>query len=259
MIMNGLELNKVNQFIIKLLKCALEGNLFAIVSTGSVARGYYKEKWSDIDVLVVAEKLDLKTKGQIATAVNILEKKYKKHFGLNVISKQEFQKPVLPTISMEGKTLQSLLELKMFPNRIIFCKDKSIKNIYFPTKEDVKKYSISNIAMFLLRNRRTLCSQKTKLINDYKNIVTKEMRASFIITKLAIQYFVLHTCVNNEEIEQMAGKVFPDFNFETLKVNLRAINIWDKTKKRSQLDALLILNDSFIENFSHYVFEKTKK
>lgn len=257
--MNGLELNKVNQFIIESLKYALEGNLFAIVAVGSVARGYYKEKWSDIDILVVVEKLDLKAKSQIATVVNILEKKYKKHFGLNVISKQEFQKPVLPTISMEGKTLQSLLELKMFPNRIIFCKDKSIKNIYSPTREDIKKYSISNIAMFLLRNRRILCSQKTKLTNDYKNIVAKEMRASFIITKLAVQYFVLHTCTNNKEVAQMAGKVFPDFNFEALRMNLQAINVWDKTKKRTQLDALLTLNDSFIENFSHYVFEKTKK
>lgn len=160
---------------------------------------------------------------------------------------------------MNGKTLQSLLELKMFPDRMIFHKGKLIKNNYSPTKEDIKKYSISNIAMFLLRNRRTLCSQETKSINDYKNIVAKEMRASFIITKLAIQYFTLRACANNEEITQIANELFPDFNFETLKVNLRAIDKWDKTKKRTQLDLLLALNDSFIENFTHYVFEKTKK
>jgi len=258
--MNGIELNKVNQFIIETLKSTLKSNLFVVISTGSVARGHYKERWSDIDVLIVVEKLDLKAKNKISTALNTLEKKYKKHFGLNVINKQEFQKPVLPTISLEGKTLQSLLEFKMFPDRIIFCKDKLIKNNYFPSKEDVKKYSLSNIAMFLLRNRRTLCSQKDKsIINDYKNIVAKEMRASFIITKLAIQYFILHTCADNEEAVQTAEKLFSDFNFETLKINLQSINIWGKIKKRSQLDTLLTLNDSFIEKFSHYVFEKAKK
>ena len=257
--MNGIELNKVNQFIVETLKSTLRSNLFAVISTGSVARGHYKEKWSDIDILIVVEKLDLKAKNKISIVLNILEKKHKKHFGLNVINKQEFQKPVLPTISLEGKTLQSLLEFKMFPDRIIFCKDKLIKNNYFPSKEDIKKYSLSNIAMFLLRNRRTLCSQKDKSINNYKNIVAKEMRANFIITKLAIQYFVLHTCANNEEAVQMAEKLFSDFNFETLKINLQSINIWSKIKKRSQLDTLLTLNDSFIEKFSHYVFKKAKK
>lgn len=257
--MNGLELNKVNQFIIETLKDALKSNLFAVVSTGSVAKGYFKEKWSDIDVLIVVEKMDLKTKNKIFTVVNILEKKYKKHFGLNIIKKQEFQEPVFSTFSLEGKTLQTLLELKMFPDRIIFCKDKTIKKIYFPNKDDVKKYSISNIAMFLLRNRRTLCSQKTKTPGDYKNIVAKEMRASFIMTKLAIQYFTLHTCANNEEIIQLANKIFPDFSFKTLKINLQSIDHWNKTTKQSQLNNLLILNDSFIENFSHYVFEKAQK
>lgn len=257
--MIGLELNKVNKFIVGVLKGALTSNLFAVISTGSAARGYYKEKWSDIDVLVVVEKLDLHTKNQIAVAINILEKKYKKHFGLNIINKQEFQKPILPTISLEGKTLQSLLEFKMFPGRMIFCKDKSIKKVYTPSKAEIKKYSLSNIAMFLLRNRRTACSQKTKLIDDYKNIVAKEMRASFIITKLAIQHFTLHTCANNEEVVQMAEKIFPDFDFKTLKVNLQTIDNWGKTKERSKLNTLLELNDSFIENFNYYVFKKNQK
>lgn len=257
--MNGIELKKINQFIIKTLKVSLKNNLFAIVLTGSVARGCDKERWSDIDILIVVKKLDLKTKNQISTVLNVLEKKYKKHFGINVISKQEFQKPILPAISMDGKTLQSLLELKLFPSRLIFCRERKIKNIYFPTKEDIKKYSISNIAIFLLRNRKTLCNKKTETFSDYKNIVAKEIRASFIITKLAIQYFTLYTCANNKEILQIAEKLFLYFNFKALKVNLRAIDNWDKIKKRVQLDVLLTLNDFFIENFSQYVFKKTQK
>ena len=257
--MNGLELDRVKRFIIKTLKNVLKDNLFAVVSVGSMAWGNYKESWSDIDILIVVEKMDLEAKYNIAIVLNILEKRYKKHFGINIISKQEFNNPALPAISLEGKTLQALLELKMFPDRIIFCKEKIINRIYAPTKKDIKMYSISNIAMFLLRNRRILSSRKAEAFKDYKNIIAKGMRASFIITKLAIQYFIFYTCSNNKEVIQKAEELFPDFDFKTLKINLKTIDRWNKAKGRSQLNSLLKLNDSFIENFSHYVFKKTKK
>lgn len=257
--MNGLELDKVKQFTIKTLKDVLGGNLFAVISAGSMAWGNYKESWSDLDVLIVVKKLDLKAKYKLAIVSNILEKKYKKHFGINVISEQEFNNPDLPAISLEGKTLQALLELKIFPSRIIFCKKKMIDRIYSPTKRDVKMYSISNIAMFLLRNRRTLSGKNVKAFKDYKNIIAKEMRASFIITKLAIQYFIFYICSNNKEVIIKAEELFPDFDFQTLRINLKTIDRWNKIKRRSQLDSLLKLNDVFIENFSHYVFKKTKK
>lgn len=135
----------------------------------------------------------------------------------------------------------------------------NINKIYSPDKNDIKNYSISNIAMFLLRNRRTLSDKKIKLFKNYKDIVAKEMRASFIMTKLAIQYFTFHVCSNNKEVVRRAEKLFPDFDFQTLKTNLQIIAEWNKTKERSRLDAILLLNDSFIENFSRYIFEKTKK
>lgn len=259
--MSGRELNKIKQITVKTLKDALQDNIFAIITAGSVAWGDYKKLWSDVDILIVVEKMDLETKQKIATARSVLEKKCKKHFGVNVINKQEFQKPILPSISLEGKTIQALLETKMFPDRIIFCKNKliNINKIYSPDKNDIKNYSISNIAMFLLRNRRTLSGKKENKFKNYKDIIAKEMRASFIMTKLAIQYFTFYTCSNNKEVVHKAEKLFPDFDFQTLKANLQIIAKWNKTKERSQLDAILRLNDSFIENFSHYVFEKTKK
>lgn len=259
--MSGRELNKIRQDTVKTLEGILKDNLFVIISAGSVAWGDYKKLWSDVDILIVVEKINLETKQKIAIARNVLEKKYKKHFGINVINKQEFQEPILPSISLEGKTLQALLETKMFPDRIIFCKDKlmNINKIYSPDKNDLKNYSISSIAMFLLRNRRTLSDKKIWLFKNYKNIVAKEMRASFIMTKLAIQYFTFHVCSDNKEVVYRAEKLFPDFDFQALKTNLQIIAKWNKAKERSQLDAILQLNDSFIENFSHYVFEKTKK
>lgn len=255
--MNGLELNKINQYIIEILEKNFKSNLFAVISTGSIACGYYKENWSDVDIMIVVEKLDLRTKNKMTIITNVLEKKFKKHFGVNIINKQELLNPILPTISMEGKTLQSLLELKNDQKRLIYCKSKLLNNFYFPDKNDIKKYSLSNISMFLLRNRKTLCRQNSNA-NNFKNIVAKEMRASFIMTKLAIQYFNLYTCFNNEETIRVANKLFSDFDFKALKINLQSIKNWNKINKQ-QLDKLLLLNDSFIEHFCQYVFKKTQK
>ncbi len=187
--MNGSELNKIKEGIILIFKKNLEENLFAIVSLGGIAVGYFSRPWSDIDVLIVVNNLDLKTKRKIAKINEFLEKEYQCRFGVSIITKKEFQDPFLPIIFMEGKNLQTLLDLKSLPERLIFYKDKQIDKIYSPSKREIKEYSISNFAMFLLRNRRTLTKFIPKTFEEYKKMVEKEIRASFIMTKLAIQYF----------------------------------------------------------------------
>jgi predicted nucleotidyltransferase len=64
--MNGIESNKVNQSIVKNFKSILKDNLFAVVSVGSVAWGNFKESWSDVDILIVVDDIDLVTKQRIA-------------------------------------------------------------------------------------------------------------------------------------------------------------------------------------------------
>lgn len=80
--MSGRELNKIKQIIVKTMKDTLQDNLFAIISAGSVAWGDYKKLWSDIDILIVVEKMDLETKQKIATARSVLEKNVKSILGL---------------------------------------------------------------------------------------------------------------------------------------------------------------------------------
>lgn len=257
--MSGLELNKIKESIARILKNKLKDNLFAIISTGSFSSGDFKQSWSDIDVLIVVERLDLQTKKNIAQTINILEKKHKRHFGVNTITKKEFRNPILPAISMEGKTLQALLDLKYSSDRLIFCKNKQLKYFYLPNNKKIRDYSISNLAMFLLRNRRTLTRQIPKTFNEYKKTIEKEVRASFIMTKLAIQYFTLYNCQNNKEMIKKAEELFKGFNFNILKLNLKVINKWPRIKKYKQLDKILKSTDIFIENFSHYVFKKASK
>lgn len=255
----ALELNKIKYLITKILKDNLKNNIFAIVSVGSIASGNYKKSWSDIDVLIVVEKLDLQAKKKVAQIVETLEKKYGMHIGINTITKQEFQNPLLPVISMDGKTLQALLDLKFSPKRLIFCKNKCSKDIYSPSKKEIKDYSISNLAMFLLRNRQTLTRRSPKTMKEYKGIIAKEIRASFIMAKLAIQHFSLHNCKNNKEIIRKSEVLFSHFNFDTLKDNLKIIDKWSQIKDYHQLDKILNSTDTFIEEFSHYVFKKASK
>jgi len=254
--MTSSKLNRIKQSVIKILKNNLKNNLFAIVSVGSIASANYKKSWSDVDVLIVVEKLDLQTKKKITQSIKALEKIHKQHFGINTIIKQEFQNPALPDISLDGKTLQALLDLKLSPERLIFSKNKQINKIYSPSRKEIENYSISNLFMFLLRNRKTLTRQIPKTLKEYKNIVAKEMRASFIMTKLAIQYFTLYNCSNNKEIIQKAENLFTDFNFNILKTNFQRIDKWSQIKRHNQLDEILKSTDMFIEKFSHYISKK---
>lgn len=257
--MNGLELNKIKQSVVEVLKRNLKDNLFAIVSVGSIASENYKESWSDADILAVVEKLDLQTKQKIAQSKKILEKNHKRRFGINTITKQEFQNPILPAISLDGKTLQALLDLKFWPKRLIFSKNKNTGKIYSPNRKEIRDYSISNLSMFLLRNRKTLTGQIPKTLKEHKEMVEREIRAIFIMTKLAIQYFTMHNCGNNKEIIRTAEKLFTDFNFNTLKTNLQLIDRWNRIKERHQLDKILESTDLFIEKFSHYILKTAKK
>ena len=72
--MTSSKLNRIKQSVIKILKNNLKNNLFAIVSVGSIASENYKKSWSDVDILIVVEKLDLQTKKKITQSIKALEK-----------------------------------------------------------------------------------------------------------------------------------------------------------------------------------------
>ena len=98
----------------------LRRNLFALILTGSLPAGYFKNDWSDIDILIVVKNLNLKTKQLIAINKQHLENHYRRHFGINVVAVENITKPVFPAISLDGKVLQTLREIKKHPERIVF-------------------------------------------------------------------------------------------------------------------------------------------
>ena len=254
--MNGLDLNKIKTEAIEKFEKAVGEKLVAIILTGSVSQSAYKDGWSDIDLLVVIDGFDFDVKRRIVEAVTQLENNSGIHHGVNVISKDELLAPILPDVLLDGKTLQALIDLRKYPDRLIYsCEPIDFKNIYLPDNETLKKYSISNIGMFLRRNRRAL----TTTFHEDKNIkelLKKEIRASLIITKLAVQCFTATPQGDYRDVLNLAKSLFTDFNFEVVEDNFRIIDQWHELKDENELLNIFRKVDDYIEKFTHYVFEK---
>ena len=104
----------------KIFSDRFDKNLFAIISVGSLTTAHYRESWSDIDILVVLEQIYLSEKESVSELKSILEKKYGKKFGINVITKHEALRPSFPEILLDGKTLHGLLDLSIYPERLMY-------------------------------------------------------------------------------------------------------------------------------------------
>lgn len=239
-------------------KRKLKDNLCAVISIGSYTTGYYLEKWSDIDLLIVLNKISFRDKELISEIKIALEERYERRFGINILTKEEAISPIKPVFSLDGKTLQGLLELASTPERLLYCDSKNIK-FYVPDNETVRSYSLSNIAMFLLRNRKTLTSSNFEDENKLRFTVEKEIRAAFIITKLAVQLKSNYTCASYSEVIDQAVDLFPDFAFVQLTDNKNLIDNWDEKIGREKLLDTLSKTDTFIESFSRFIFQQKDK
>jgi predicted nucleotidyltransferase len=255
--MNGFDSNKIKSSIANTLLDTLQENLVAIVLAGSFPDSF-KEEWSDIDLLIVVRKLDFDTKLKLARVITESENNTGLHHGINVIAKEEFLTPKFPEILLEGKTLQAIIDLKKYPERIIYL-DQTIEleKVYSPNIDALKQYSLSNIGMFLKRNRRALT---TTLYTDKnkKELLKREIRASLIITKLAVQYFTGNPQGKYQDVLSQAKLVFPDFTFEVVEDNFRIIEKWQELDDDKEILEIFRRVDEYIEKFTRYVFEKSQ-
>lgn len=258
MIMSGLDLNKIKSELVEKFKKDVGENLAAVILTGSLSNDSYKEGWSDIDLLIMLDNLDFDVKHKIAKATTELENNSGIHYGINVIKKEEFFAPLVPDILLDGKTLQALIDLKKYPDRLIYSRESiDINKMYLPDNETLKKYSLSNIGMFLRRNRKTLATTPHNSKN-IKELLKKEIRASFIITKLAVQYFTSTPQESYREVLNQAQTLFPDFNFEVIENNFQIIKQWGELDSEDEILNVFRKVDDYIEKFTYYVFKKSQ-
>ena len=255
--MNGLDLDKIKSSIVNQLLDILGENLVAVILAGSFPDSF-KEEWSDIDLLIVVRKLDLDSKLKLARAITKSEDVMGLHHGINIITEEEFLTPRSPEILLEGKILQALVNLKKYPERIIYL-DKTIdlERVYSPNVDTLKQYSLSNIGMFLKRNRRALTTILYTNENK-KELLKREIRASLIITKLAVQYFTGKPQDKYQDILNQAKLIFPDFNFKVIEDNFHIIEKWQELNNEEEILEIFRRIDEYIEKFTYYVFKKSQ-
>ena len=234
----------------------LASNLFAVILSGSIARGTYRDGWSDIDILLVVKRMDIEVKHKIAVMMGKLEKKNKIHHGVNIVTAKEITRPDSPTISLDGKTLQALVELKQHPDRLLYIKKERSKRFYIPTKKEVKEYSLANIGMFAKKNRRDLTVDGAFSQMGLKEILKKEIRASLTMVKLAVQYFGEYS--DGVSVLDQARKTFPSYDFKFLKLAREIIEKWRSFNNKKEITATIMQADRFIEKFSQYIYKKAE-
>lgn len=240
------------QKIVNVFSQNIGNNLFALISVGSLTTKHYLESWSDIDLIVVFDQISFSDKNTISKIKSRLENTYKKRFGINIITRQEATSPILPVISIDGKTLQGLLDLNTHPERLLFCRESGVV-FFVPDSQTIKEYSISNIFMFLRRNRKSLTSDLSSVDVPLKNVTEREIRASFIMTRLAIQYIKGINCSGYKEISETAKELFPHHDSSILSSLEKAIRRWNTIEKQSEIRNLLRNADSYIESLAKYI------
>jgi 8-oxo-dGTP pyrophosphatase MutT (NUDIX family) len=254
------KLENLKRTAIGKLKEVLGDNLLAVIISGSASSGTYKDGWSDLDLLIIVNNLDFDTKRLIATVVNFLEKKSSVHHGITTITKEESVKPISPEMTLDGKTLQTMVSLRKSPENLLYSKTgNDSNNIYLPNEFVIKTYSLSNIGMFLRRNRQTLTRIIDCSTEELKEMLKKEMRAAVIIIKLAVQYRTGIPQEDSQKILSHAKVLFPTFEFKVIEENSNVIAGWENLNDKDEINKIFRRTDRFIEEFTHYVFAETER
>jgi len=242
--------------IVGLFNKRLKRNLQAIILTGSLQTKGFNEKWSDIDIIIILDEINLRDEATTAKTSKELEKKLGRHIGINILTKRQAERPIKPSVFIPGKSLQMFNEFTS--DQVIYQRDPSLK-LFRPNKKEVREYSLINIGFLQTFSRRTLSTNTLRTKSDYKKTLEKEIRIAFIITKLAVQYFTGKTCDTKPIIIETASITLKRFDFSPLIKMQRLIDHWGTPMtKKNYINRLKIANN-YIENFCEYVQRRIAK
>lgn len=257
--MTGLESHKIKEIAVERFKTELAENLYAIVLAGSASGDTYKPGWSDLDLLIVVDQLKFDTKLSIANVTAELESASSVHHGVNVITKNEMYEQFGTNTFLEGKTLQALIDLKKYPDRLVYSRaDFEIECVIEPDMDMIRSYSLSNIGMFLRRNRQTLTKLTDCSTEKLKTLLQKEIRAAMIITKLAVQYLTGEAQEDYVDVLQKVKILLPTFDFGAIDSNFIVIRDWQSLNNREKILEIFRTTDEYIEDFCSFILNVAK-
>lgn len=236
------------------LRKKLKNDLVAIILVGSLLRQIPIKEWTDIDIIIVVQEADFKTKLSVGTVLSQLNKNYKIKIGANIISKEELENPKYPALSLEGKTVQAVYDLNLGLNKILY--GKLPQKIFHPTKAILREFCLKNIGTIKLASRKLV--EKAPRISDdeLKKEVQTNIRSCFIIIKLTLKYLKNIDATTYSNIIANTQKYFKDLDCNDLIEFIELRTQWTKINNKIKLLSILKKTDDIIEYISKFVFSQ---
>ncbi|MGC9048920.1 MAG: nucleotidyltransferase domain-containing protein [Patescibacteria group bacterium] len=231
-------------------------NFICLITSGSIQLGQALPGWSDLDFIVVVKNLNFATKIKLNKLFKDIERYYRIKVGGVAVSIDELIKPEILIQRLEGKVLQSLLELQRGRQKLYFLK----RNFKCPfclilNKKQIKAFTLNEIGRIFALYRRLILRSDLQSKDGLVRLLKQSISYSIIITKLAIQYFSGITCCSDKLILEQAIKMFPKKLVKQFKKILIFKAKWPGSNKiKDQLNEV----DQYLESFLFYVFKRVE-
>jgi len=220
----------------------LGDNFAYLIGAGSYGIGKGVTAFSDIDFVLVVNNINYFEKCNIYSCFNKIKDKYSLKIGGVVVSKSFLEERNPNLLTLDGKIIQSIIEVNLGYQKIFGCDNQ---------KNRLPIFSESQIREFSLKESRNIYNMYMRIVTREEisiEVLEKILHLAIIITKLSIQAS-FRTCVTNQEIlketkKRMSKQVatrFSDIIFA--KNNLISYKMYDIDK----LNTIFSMVDGHIE------------
>jgi len=247
--------SKIFSNIADQLSHILKNEFVFLISSGSFSNAEEIKGWSDIDFVMVVKNVNLKTKLKINKALHELEDFYKLKIGSVIIDQDELMDSER-ILNLDGKAVQSIIELgvglqQVFPANKMSCKPMpKFKN------EEIKKFSIRDMGKISSLHRRLITRSNLNNQHSLKEVVIKSIKYSAIATKLAVQAKFLKTINSDTKIAEFLKKNFPSHLSSSFGHIVAIKKTWPI--KNDRLNKTIELTDKYLEYLFQYVIQKNR-
>ena len=241
--------NKIIEKLLNTFKEAFSTNLQAIIVSGSFFGQIEKTQWSDLDLLIILEKLEYSDCLQSARLAQELEKTFNTNVSVDTVSLKDVEKVNREgTLYLHTKTIQSLFEAKLYPHKVIF-KNKAL-TLPIPNKEIIRKLSDELVTFFYNDLRKTIIRNPANDLGKSKAALKITIKRLFNMMKMSYQYLTYIPTQSKNETLNAVSKLNLSFELKIAYKLLKVIKRWEQLNDQYGVNKYL----EQIFNFSSYYY-----
>ncbi len=221
-------------------------SIIYLVACGSLGRDDLKDKWSDIDLLLVLDKIDLESLKEIATLENQLKNKLKREVDIAVLSKLEFYKADIKSLPDKFRNYIFFIEQE----KIIIGKESQFR------KMSADQY-LENSKVYILDYHRRLRKIITDKIHDRDNskkLLAKIIKFLILLLRKTVADKKLQPNSFHEAIEYAEIKNIP-LQYQQVKMleKIRGDDILDQLSDKQVRDYTKQAYGAVIDLTNYYI------